>query len=85
MKRYFFILQLLLLGVLSLNAQDFVVNVPTQVAVGENFRLSYTVSTQNAKNFRIGNIPEGLEVITGPYTSSQSSFQMVNGHTSSTS
>lgn len=85
MKRCFFILQLLILGVLSLNAQSFVVNVPSQVAVGENFRLSYTISTQDAKSFRIGNIPDGLEVITGPYTSSQSSFQMVNGHTSSTS
>ena len=28
---------------------------------------------------------EGLEVIAGPYTSSQSSYQMINGHTSSSS
>lgn len=67
------------------HAQRFIVNAPSHVSVGENFRLTYTVNTQNAKDFRIGNIPEALEVITGPYTSSQSSFQMVNGHTSSTS
>lgn len=67
------------------HAQRLVVNAPSHVSVGENFRLTYTVDTQNAKDFRIGSIPGALEVITGPYTSSQSSFQMVNGHTSSTS
>ena len=67
------------------DAQRLVVNAPSQVSVNENFRLTYTVNTQNAKDFRIGSIPDALEVITGPYTSSQSSFQMVNGHTSSTS
>ena len=67
------------------DAQRLVVNAPSQVSVNENFRLTYTVNTQNAKDFRIGSIPDAFEVITGPYTSSQSSFQMVNGHTSSTS
>ena len=33
----------------------------------------------------MGKVPDALEVITGPYTSQQSSFQMVNGHTSSSS
>ena len=67
------------------DAKRLVVNAPSQVSVNENFRLTYTVNTQNAKDFRIGSIPDAFEVITGPYTSSQSSFQMVNGHTSSTS
>ena len=52
---------------------------------GENFRLTYTVNTQNASDFRMGKVPDALEIITGPYTSQQSSFQMVNGHTSSSS
>lgn len=67
------------------NAQSMSVSVPSHVSVGENFRLSYTINTQEVENFRAGNIPEAIEVIAGPYTSSQSSFQMVNGHTSSSS
>ena len=33
----------------------------------------------------MGGVQDGLEVIAGPYTSSQSSYQMINGHTSSSS
>ena len=58
---------------------------PSQVAVGEQFRLSYTINTQDVRGFRAGRMPEGFEVLMGPSTSTQSSFQMVNGHTSSTS
>jgi tetratricopeptide (TPR) repeat protein len=53
--------------------------------VGEQFRLTYTINTQDVRGFRAGNIPDELEVLMGPSTSTQSSFQMVNGHTSSTS
>lgn len=79
-----FLLLTLILGVYSTEAQ-IIVNVPSRVAAGENFRLSYTINTQDVEDFRAGNIPEGLEVIAGPYTSQQSSYQMVNGHTSSSS
>ena len=58
---------------------------PAQVAVGEQFRLSYTVNTDDAKGFRAGDIPDAFDVLMGPSTSQQSSFQMVNGHTSSSS
>ena len=85
MKRYLLILQLCLFCVIVSNAQKLIVNAPSRVSAGENFRLTYTVSTQNVSDFRLGSVPEALEVITGPYTSSQSSFQMINGHTSSTS
>lgn len=68
-----------------LHAQSISVSVPNRVAVGENFRLSYTINTQDVDEFRAGNIPAALEVIAGPYTSSQSSYQMVNGRTSSSS
>lgn len=66
-------------------AQHISVSAPSQVLAGENFRLVYTVNTQNVEDFRAGNVPSGLEVIAGPYTSQQSSYQMVNGHTSSSS
>jgi hypothetical protein len=48
-----------------------------------SFRLTYTVNTDDVSGFRAGNIPDGFEVLMGPSTSTQSSFQMVNGHTSS--
>lgn len=66
-------------------AQQVTVSVPSHVSTGENFRLSYTVNTQEVEEFRAGNIPEGLEVIAGPYTSRQSSYQFTNGHASSSS
>lgn len=66
-------------------AQNLVGNAPAQVAVGEQFRLTYTINTQNVSGFRAGNIPDELEVLMGPSQSSQSSFQMINGHTSSSS
>ena len=84
MKKYLLILQLMLVSI-AVGAQTLTVNAPSHVQTGENFRLTYTLNTQDAEGFRIGNVPEGLEIITGPYTSSQSSFQMVNGHTSSSS
>lgn len=66
-------------------AQTLTGRAPAQVAVGEQFRLSYTVNTDDAKGFRAGNIPDAFDVLMGPSTSQQSSFQMVNGHTSSSS
>ncbi|MBR5728816.1 MAG: BatD family protein [Prevotella sp.] len=83
-QRYILLLQLVLAS-LAASSQSLSVNAPSHVETGENFRLTYTVNTQDAQDFRIGNIPEGLEIITGPYTSSQSTYQMVNGHTSSSS
>ena len=84
MKRCFLFIQLVFATMMAMS-QSLSVNVPSHVQNGENFRLSYTVNTQNVGSFHVGNIPDGLEIITGPYTSSQSSFKMVNGHTSSSS
>lgn len=61
------------------------VSAPSRVAAGENFRLAYSINTQDVESFREGKIPAGLELIAGPYTSRQSSYQIVNGHTSSSS
>ena len=70
----------------SVQAQTISVSAPSHVSVGENFRVAYTISTQDVEDFRSGiHSFDGLEIIAGPYTSSQSSFQMVNGHTSSSS
>ena len=66
-------------------AQTLTASAPSQVSVGEQFRLTYTINTQNVSEFRAGNIPEELEVLIGPNRSMQSSYQMINGHTSSSS
>ncbi len=79
----------LLIGMLgwnvSVRAQQISVSAPSHVAAGENFRVAYTINTRDVEEFRMGGVPEALEVIAGPYTSSQSSYQMINGHTSSSS
>ena len=67
------------------DAQHISVSAPSHVAAGENFRVAYTINTSDVEEFRMGGVQEGLEVIAGPYTSSQSSYQMINGHTSSSS
>ena len=66
-------------------AQTLTAAAPSHVAVGEQFRLTYTVNTQDVSDFRAGNIPEELDVLIGPNRSMQSSYQMINGHTSSSS
>lgn len=82
--KYILLASCLLLDILTLQAQ-ISVSVPSHVATGENFRLSYTINTQDVSDFRAGNIPDNLQVLAGPYTSRQSSYQMINGHTSSSS
>ena len=66
-------------------AQQLTGRAPSQVAIGEQFRLSDTVNTDDVKGFRAGNIPDAFDVLMGPSTSTQSSYQLVNGHMSSSS
>ena len=66
-------------------AQTLTGSAPSHVATGEQFRLTYTVNTQDVSDFRAGDIPDELEVLIGPNRSMQSSYQMINGHTSSSS
>lgn len=84
MRRYLLICLILCMAT-GLAAQVLKVNVPRHVEVGEQFRLQYTLNTSNASGFREGNIPDAFEVLFGPSMSSQSNWQMVNGHTSSSS
>ena len=75
----------MMLAAVAAIAQTLTGSAPSHVAVGEQFRLSYTVNTQDVSEFRAGAIPDELEVLIGPNRSMQSSYQMINGHTSSTS
>lgn len=63
---------------------NFTATAPDAVAVGDQFRLSYTVSTQKVRDFRAPSI-KGFDVLMGPTRSTQSSMQIINGQTTSTS
>jgi len=80
---------LLIIGMVCVTAaavaQTLTGSAPSHVAMGEQFRLTYTVNTQNVSEFRAGDIPDAFEVLIGPNRSVQSSYQMINGHTSSSS
>ena len=56
----------------------FTAEAPSAVVMGETFRLSYTVNTHKAKNFRVGNITD-FDILMGPSQSSSSSTSIVNG------
>ena len=62
----------------------FTASAPDAVAVGDQFRLSYTVTTQKVRDFRAPSI-KGFEVLMGPSRSQQSSMQIINGVSTSTS
>lgn len=56
----------------------FTASAPDAVAVGDQFRLSYTVNTQKVKDFRAPSI-KGFDVLMGP--SRSYSMQNINGNT----
>lgn len=62
----------------------FTASAPDVVVVGDRFRLSYTVTTQNVRDFKAPSI-KGFEVLMGPSRSEQSSTQIINGNVSSSS
>lgn len=63
---------------------SFTASAPDAVVVGDQFRLSYTVSTQKVKDFQVPSI-KGFDVLMGPSRSQQSSTQIINGSVTSTS
>lgn len=85
MKKYFIAFVLLLISCVAM-AQSITVSAPSRVEAGENFRVSFKVNTKDIEDFKSGlHSTDVVEIIAGPYTSTESSFKMVNGHTSSSS
>lgn len=85
MKRilYTFLLAVIALAV---RGQQISVSAPRHAAVGEEFQIEYTFNTTSIRNFRLGGLPRGLNLVYGPSTSRQSSFQIdLGGHTRSSS
>ena len=86
MKRLLHIFILICFSISSWADGDvsFRVSAPSTVEAGGKFRVQFTINTQNASNFSAPDF-KGFEVIYGPATSSQSSFQIINGRTSQSS
>lgn len=63
---------------------SFTASAPDVVVVGDQFRLTYVITTQNVRDFQVPSI-KGLDVLYGPTRSQQSSTQIANGSVSSTS
>ncbi|WP_297328791.1 BatD family protein [uncultured Bacteroides sp.] len=87
MRKIVFLSIMLILASMHTLADDkvsFTASAPDAVAVGDQFRLSYIVTTQKVRDFRAPSI-KGFDVLMGPSRSQQSSVQMVNGQTTSTS
>ncbi len=57
---------------------------PASVAVGEQFRLQYTVNASNASRPQLSSIPN-FKILYGPATSSSQSIQIINGKTTQSS
>ncbi|MBO4672976.1 MAG: protein BatD [Bacteroidaceae bacterium] len=86
MKRLLHIFIFLCFSISSFADGDvtFRVSAPSTVEAGGKFRVQFTVNTQNVSSFSAPDF-KGFEVIYGPATSSQSSFQIINGRTSQSS
>lgn len=86
MKRLFSVFMLLTTISVRLFADGFTLttSAPSTVEVGDKFRVQFTVNTQGASHFTPPDF-KGFEVIYGPSTSSQSSFQIINGRTTQSS
>ena len=84
MKRISFII-LFLVTAFTLTAQDdvsFIVKCKKQVVVGEQFQVSYELKG-DGKNFEAPNFVN-FEIISGPFQSTSSSIQIINGSASQT-
>lgn len=66
----------------SADKVSFTASAPDAVVVGEQFKLSYTVTTHKVKDFHVPSI-KGFDVLMGPNRSQYSSTQIVNGSVSS--
>lgn len=85
MKKYTLFV-LLTLCILGINAQTVsVTSAPSSVAEGDVFKITYSVNSSSLSDFDLGTMPAGVRIEGGPMTYTQSSYQMINGHTTSSS
>ena len=85
MKKFLYIVLFYFISIFSLEAQSdvsFRTICKKQVAVGEQFQVSYELNG-DGKDFRAPNFTN-FEIIGGPFTSTSSSVQIINGSVSRT-
>lgn len=80
---FLFILLIISLGGWA-DEVSFTASAPDAVVSGEKFKLTYTISTQNVRDFRAPSMKD-FDVLMGPTRSSQSSMQVINGRMTSSS
>lgn len=86
MRKIIFLL-MMLIAVWQVRADDQVrltADAPDVVVSGDQFRLVFTVNSQNIRGFRAPSI-SGFDVLMGPSRSQQSSIQIINGKRTSSS
>ena len=66
------------LGLYAKDNVPFVADAPDVVVSGDQFRLTYTINTQDVKDF-LAPMVDGFDVLMGPSRSQQSSTQIING------
>lgn len=84
MRKYFFLILMITVS-LKMFADDEVTlraAAPDVVVNGDQFRLTYTVNSQDVKDF-LAPQAKGFDVLMGPSRSQQSSTQIINGKVSS--
>lgn len=79
-KRLLLTVIILMLAGVRVVAQEitFTAQAPKAVAVGERFRITYKINTRDAKELRAPDM-KSLQILSGPNTSSQSSYTIING------
>ncbi len=65
-------------------AQTVRLQAPERCEVGQRINVSYVVDTKDVEDIKVGEFP-GFELLYGPSTSRQSSYQIINGRTSHSS
>ncbi len=83
-NRLMHITALLILSLSTFAQVKVTLKAPSQVEEGRNVQVSYTVDTQDVKDFQVGDFP-GFEVLYGPTQSRQSSYSIINGKSSTSS
>lgn len=84
MRKYAFLILMIALS-LQMYAKEEVTltaSAPEVVVNGDQFRLTYTVNSQDVKNF-LAPQPDNFDVLMGPSRSQQSSTQIINGKVTS--
>lgn len=84
MKRFLIVFHLFVVAFASALAQTVTLQAPEVCEVGQRINISYKVDTQDVDDIQVGNF-SGFDLLYGPSTSSQSSFQMINGKTTHSS